>query len=194
MITLMRIFILFGLFLLICAQAKAQDLPVPPPSSIVIEGEQYAEDPVAQSMQRALDKLEKLPPAIREELLEEAAGNRRHCENNVTLSNFYDCECFSLRILDERIDKGPSASYAAMIMSNNFKECASAPLSAGYGYKFCHEAMSLSRAGDRDKEKICQCTGRDLAKNFISHPAPEMEYIQHLFSDTLKKCREKLGQ
>ncbi len=158
-------------------------------SGITIEGGQKEE----WDMEEVLKTVDKLPPEVQKDLMGEGNQAYQNCKNNVMLSNFYDCSCFALNYVNERIKRGPQDPYSKIVSTGDFKNCAFAPAIAGYSYKRCYNVLYLKTIGDKKMDNICTCTGKTLAKKFLERSATNMRYVDRLFTAALTECRHKNG-
>ena len=69
--------------------------------------------PAAASAVPADQRLNSLPPATRNAVLDEAKSNQAYCESNATLNKQYDCACYARQLLTARLDAGAKVGYAA---------------------------------------------------------------------------------
>ncbi len=164
------------------------------PQSVIIQGEKQPEaDPVGEVTKKALEKLSQLPPEIQQDLLKEADVIFDYCRTNFTLSNFYDCSCYALSMLDQRIDKGPDVPYVEITQEGKFQQCVSSPLIAGFAYKRCENIIMMRQISDETLEAICSCTGKTMIEKFSTLPAADIGYIDNLFTESLIACQGGAG-
>jgi hypothetical protein len=134
-----------------------------------------------------------LPQGVREVIMQEAQNSIWFCEHNDMLLNFYNCNCFSLKVAAERIKKGPDISFAELVQKGDFKECVDMGLIAGYGMNRCQDSLGFSPATTDQLNNICECAGRALAQNFVRQPLPNIIFVNHLFNDIVGGCRQMYG-
>lgn len=156
----------------------------------MIEGQITIDNP-SVSVQKPEDILATMPEEVQNELMEDAAEAHNYCERNYLLRNFYDCECWALEFLHDRIRKGPDVPFTNIVIDSKYDNCVSTPKIAGYGYQRCHDIVYLDRITDEGIENVCGCSGRTLASDYKKRPAPHIKYINNLFRETLKDCRRE---
>jgi hypothetical protein len=157
---------------------------------IIIQKEKGAK---GDDMEDLLELIASMPEEVQQELMNESNLAKNYCERNVMLSNFYDCSCFSLKIVAARIRKGPDIPFTNLIYEGQYKECVSMPLIAGYAMNRCNDSMTMANLTTGQLTDLCECTGRAMARNFASRPMPESNYVNHLFNDVMGACRNMYG-
>lgn len=100
---------------------------------------------------------------IPEEVIEEAEQIEQRCTDSSTMSVYYDCECWAMRFLEQRLIRGPEVSQNSVMMDIG-TECPNTPAIAGYAYNTCiHQGISTFPSG-QDPEEYCECVGNSYAK------------------------------
>lgn len=135
----------------------------------------------------------RLSPSIRRDILSEADSSYTQCRGNVTLANFYDCSCYSLKTMKYRLERGPEVPGFKILDEGDFNDCVSEPLVAGYNYKMCNDILMMQKITDRQLEDVCGCVARTAATEYKNRPVMHIGYIDQLFSDTLDACRTKFN-
>ncbi len=134
-----------------------------------------------------------MPEGVQQSLMADAAFAKDYCTHNSLLLNFYDCSCFSLEIVNERIKKGPDVSLIELIQHGEYKECVDTGLVYGYGQNRCNDALTQMNVTTGQLKDICECSGKMLARNYVNHPMPSIRFINNLFTDVLTACRQHNG-
>jgi hypothetical protein len=167
-------------------EATKTNQPADPPSKAL------ANDP----------RLAAVDAKAREKVLKEVDQAKPYCEENVTLGNFYECDCFARKVFDQRLKTGTeveTVGSATRPASGEFK----VPLAAMIGDKdfstviaSCAspskvEAWGKKRAsGFPDAtESRSTCIGQQLAARFKQKPVADMGYIQRMFSEVMSSCQ-----
>ena len=109
-----RFFIL--LFFLICSLTTPGAAQTPAPDISPADTNSYADIP--------------------DEYLAEADAFHTECTTTAKMNHYYDCECLTVKYLDERIKRGKTATDSS-IMQSIQQECADAAEAAGYLYTQC---------------------------------------------------------
>lgn len=199
-----RLFILFSLavFLTQPSMAHAQDRVTAPPAEEVLQPTPAKPVPGPRSgidqdkrkvdLEEPLRLLAQLPQAMQDEVTAEAEDMGIYCQNNLMLRNFYDCSCFSMRYMRERIMQGPDPDMSNLIEATDYAVCAFEPAIANYGYERCHDVIYMDRVSDKYITDMCSCTGRTLATRFTSRPVSSITYADNLFNASMQACRERL--
>lgn len=121
----------------------------------------------AQTLDKSVD-YEDIP----DEYIQETRKVYQECSGNHTRSMFFDCKCFSMKFLDERIYRGPVPSTQEIEFSLQ-KECRDATGAAGYEYNQCLRTAVSMEAGT-DPEAMCACYANRFAK-LIDFRAPVLQ-------------------
>ena len=141
--------------------------------------------PVRPSMQHVFDSL---PPDLQEELLKETDYARELCNANSIFAVYQDCDCISVKFLDNRLSQGMD-KHTYTILNEVANECVNEPAIAGYHYKGC-----LDRLNGRDPkyavriDEMCACTGKEVAKAFAYSPGNSLRYQSRLAVAAQQKC------
>lgn len=176
----MRLFLVFAAFLFICpavlqAQDSADDADPILDLLQQLEQEREKSGPSAEPLEpRLKDTLlnqgkKKLPyknySDIPEEAIIEAEAFEKACAANINLSTYYDCECWSMRFLETRLELGP-LTQPEVVMMRIGAECPNTPAIAGSGYDSCIAQGIDFFPKKQDPEEYCSCVGNAYAKLF----------------------------
>ena len=202
---MIRAFLCLCFFLLLPFAARAQAIeqpdgagapvmqtgPVPLPGplgAITIPTEQQK----SNVLQRTLDFLAKLPQKTQDRLLDEAAQSKQYCQQNPMLRNFYDCSCYSLRMLDSRLRLGPNVPMANMIRGTDLDICADQTAAAGYSYTRCQDMLKPDLLSDHDVNAMCECAARSMTQSWARQPAASIATVNGLFLQSMMSCQTTL--
>ncbi|MEM7650620.1 MAG: hypothetical protein AAF204_00870, partial [Pseudomonadota bacterium] len=122
--------------------AYAQELPVP----------------ASQAPQVPADEVDELP----DEYFEESSAFFDQCVADYNLSQYYNCECLSLALLDERIKQGPSVPTSTLRV-NIQNQCRDSINAAGPLYQSCLAKANRFQPGT-DPEKYCECVANSYVR------------------------------
>ena len=122
---------------------------------------------IAQEQRQGID-YENVP----DKYIQETRKVYQECAGNHTRSMFFDCKCFSMEFLDERIYRGPVPSTQQIEFSLQ-KECRDATGAAGYEYSECLRGAANMAPGT-DPEEMCACYANRFAK-LIDFQAPVLQ-------------------
>lgn len=170
------------------SDAKKNDLNKLIPN-IAIGRDNHTQNNIADIM----NLIASMPEGVQESLMADAAHAKNYCENNTLLMSFYDCSCYSLEIVNERIKKGPDVAFIYLIEAGQYKECIDMGQVAGYGLNRCTQTLTTLNVTSGQLNDICECAGRVLARNYIIKPMPSFVFINYLFTDVLAACRAQYG-
>lgn len=108
----------------------------------------------------------KILEVLPDEFIDEATEAYDKCNADSVQSKYYNCECLSSALLEERIKAGPEPTASALIMNVSLKdECRDATGAAGDVYNKCLSMHGRMKPGT-DPEKYCECVANDYAKAF----------------------------
>ena len=144
-------------------------------------------------MAAALKIFDQLDKATQDHLIAESKYAESYCATNSMLSNFYDCSCFSLHMLAERINRGPEVPFVNLIGTAQYQQCAAAPQIAGYGQSRCQTVLAHVGMPPQQLNTLCACTGRALARAFAASGGPDMNIANNQFDASLASCRDQGG-
>jgi hypothetical protein len=170
------------------SDAKKKELDKLTPN-IAIEPETHGPNNITDIM----NLIASMPQGVQERLMADAAQAKDYCEHNVLLGSFYDCSCFSLEIVNDRIKKGPDGALMDIMENGQYKECVSMPKIAGYGLNRCDRTLTTMSVTTGQLNDICDCAARMLARNYAVKPMPNILYINYLFTNILSVCRAQYG-
>ncbi len=134
-----------------------------------------------------------MPEEVQKDLMDEAEFSRQYCEQNSFLSNYYNCSCFSFKIIGDRIAKGPKPQTFELFQNARYSECVDDAKVAGVGFEKCSSIMTYMPINTQQLNDICECTGRLLAKSYRQSPDPVVSQVENLFTDVLSECRHRVG-
>jgi len=134
-----------------------------------------------------------MPDEIQKDLMDEAAFSKDYCEHNAFLNGYYDCSCFSFKIIADRIAKGPKVDTFTLINDGRYGQCVDDAKVAGIGYEKCNAIMNYMTITTQQLNNICECTGRLLASTYRKSPDPVVSQVENLFTDILSECRHREG-
>ena len=97
------------------------------------------------------------------EYLEEAEAFHGKCESDSRFYQFYDCQCLSVKYLDERIKSGPERAQNSIILALQ-RECKDGTYAAGVEYERCMKNGTLLFARGKTPDEYCACFGNEYAK------------------------------
>jgi hypothetical protein len=109
---------------------------------------------------------------VPDKYIQEAQKVYRECTGAHTRRMFYDCKCYSMAFLDERIYRGPVPSQST-VESALQKDCRDATEAAGYEYSQCLNNINRMKPGT-DPEKLCECYANRFAQ-LINFRAPTLQ-------------------
>lgn len=125
---------------------------------------------------------------VKDEYIEEAQQFFARCSGDYTLSQYYDCECLSVRYLDARIAAGPSKNDNELLLTIKDK-CLDGTMAAGEMYNSCITNGTIFPQG-QDPEDYCACISNTYAKLFEkSGRAPSSRGAVELQSRAHMVCR-----
>lgn len=156
-----------------------------PDSALVPAGEAKKQN----VFERTQKIMAQMPRAIQDELIREGTEGLEYCRNNTLLDNLYDCDCFSMTLVEKRIESGPDLPFFDLVMSMDIKECIATAQIAGYGFGRCHAVFSLKPMTDKVLNDICRCVGRRMANEYTRAPNPDMRYVDRMFSAASIDCK-----
>jgi hypothetical protein len=135
--------------------------------------------------------LDTLGAEIQPRLLEESQRAQRHCESNISLSDYYDCVCYAAKFLEARVDHGPEENiiFTNFVREVDYKDCVDEPQIAEVNYQRCLQMISNTRFSPGQEEEICQCTGRNVAASFAARPLSSPRQVSQLFVHQMTACR-----
>lgn len=124
--------------LVLCGPAQAQEhAPLPPADDVPLSSPR--------------DHMDDVPDAY----IEEANAFYDECSASDLMSQYYNCECYSLAYLDKRIEMGPTVVRTS-ILSEIENECRDAVGAAGRAYMECLSKANMFKPGT-DPEEYCEC-------------------------------------
>ena len=127
---------------------------------------QYEHPPVSAEERAKI--LEMLP----DEFIDEATEAYDKCNADNVQSKYYNCECLSSTLLEERIKAGPDPTASALMMNLSLKnQCRDATGAAGDVYNKCLSMHGRMKPGT-DPEKYCECVANEYAKAFDTLAPP----------------------
>jgi hypothetical protein len=100
---------------------------------------------------------------IPEEAIVEAEAFQQACEADSTLSTYYECECWAMRFLEQRIIRGPEVDATAVMLDIQ-ADCPNTPAIAGMAYNTCIGQGVDFFPDKHDPEEYCSCVGNAYAK------------------------------
>ena len=140
-----------------------------------------------------LQLMESMPEEVQKDLMDEAAYIKGYCEMNAFLNSYYDCSCFSLRIIGDRIAKGPKVPIFSLIQDGRYGKCVDDSKAAGIAYQQCMAIMTAMPINTQQLNDTCECTGRTMASVYRQSPEPNVSQVNRMFTDVLTYCRHKSG-
>lgn len=132
-----------------------------------------------------------LPPEMQEEILDEAIGFQVECNRKRTYATFHDCECLSLRYLEERLLRGPEAS-ADSIEYHIAHECTNPASIAGFAYGRCFRLYQTTTRPD-DLERTCECYANEFAQRYANRPRANNQHQVRIGVQSIQHCRDTSG-
>ncbi len=93
--------------------------------------------------------------------MKEAQAFYENCTADRRMSVHYDCECMSVKYLDQRLQKGPAATHSEIMLYIN-KECPNTAGIAGLIYNQCLGQGTLMPLS-RPLEDFCECYANTFA-------------------------------
>lgn len=97
------------------------------------------------------------------EYLEEAEAFYGKCQSDFRFYQFYDCQCLSVKYLDERIKSGPERVQNSIVLALR-RECKDGAYAAGAEYERCMTNGTLLFARGKTPDEYCACFGNEYAK------------------------------
>lgn len=94
---------------------------------------------------------------------QESEDFQDYCENQGTLTNYYDCHCLSAAFLEERIKRGPQASRSSLMLGVQ-DQCLDLTNEMGKLYEEC--LQSAPPANIDTQENYCACKARTFGQLF----------------------------
>ncbi len=126
--------------------------------------------------------------AIPDEYLEEADAFFAECGTSTRFKNYYDCECLTVKYLDERIKSGPNKPKSAILV-NIGKECADATYAAGKSFNDCLNMGPLLPVQGGDALGFCECYANTYANLYESfRVSPNSKTFQALQTQAMTAC------
>lgn len=118
--------------------------------------------PKEQEAPKSTFKPKKDVTEIPTEYIDEALAFRDKCEMRADMKKHYNCECLSVKYLDQRVARGASANESSIMLSIE-SECKDGTFVAGSMYNQCM-AGRVRYPGKRPLDEFCECFGREYAK------------------------------
>ena len=159
-------------------------------SAQTAESTPIASEPVAPTTApKAQDKMDKVP----DEYIIESMQVYDDCEEDYNLNRYYNCECFSLAFLDERIKQGPTANGSSLHLAIS-DQCRDAIGAAGPVYQSCLAKANRFEPGT-DPEKYCECVANTFVET-VNGRAPKISSltITNFQTHAYSTCRKKQRQ
>ncbi len=129
---------------------------------------------------------------IPDEYIEEAQKFYDNCEADFNMNSNYDCQCLSVKYLDERIERGPDSAAGSVLLSIQ-KECPNTVGAAGFAYTECLRQgtmMSLYQP----IEEYCECYANTFAKLYKNAKVtPGSQHFTALKTQTRLMCTKLPG-
>jgi hypothetical protein len=143
--------------------ASAQEditIPVPlsSPGNTLLEPQRAENNPPVTTLD---------PEDIPEEYIIEAEQVHRACLLNQVTNMFFDCECYSIKFLDKRIEQGPEPPQSHLLVELE-GSCPNPVAVAGYTFENCTEQMFMREI--YDNEELCTCVANAVANNYTEMP------------------------
>ena len=98
-----------------------------------------------------------------QEYLEEVEAFYNKCQSDSRFYQFYNCQCLSVKYLDERIKSGPRRVQNSIVLALQ-RECKDGAYAAGVEYERCMKNRTLLFARGKTPEEYCACFGNQYAK------------------------------
>lgn len=147
------------------------------------------EKPKRQDGRSAEEVFATLPADIQKQILDEAEGVNRQCNQYNLYSQFHNCECLGTRYFEERVFN-PEASKDT-IVGEISGECASIAGVAGYGYDMCVTSMRKVLVQER-LGAYCTCYANTLAEGYKQNPYPDFDNLRGLGQKANSVCIRKV--
>lgn len=128
----------------------------------------FASPDVATEEERQAVDFSDVPDAY----IKEAQKVYQTCTRHAVRPLYFDCKCFSMRFLEERMDKGNAPSTASLEF-NLRNECRDSTGAAGQEYNNCLNSNSLMKPGT-DPEAFCSCYGNTFSR-LVDNAAPAIQ-------------------
>lgn len=167
--------LLLGSISLPFSATRAQEAPAPAellddaPKPATPEADEPTQPALSPSIVRPGDLVpdEKKSPYenysdIPKEALDEMEDFHKSCMEQSFLSKHYDCECWSMRYLDEMIKAGPEVPRE-QIMLGITDECFNIPGAAAYAHQKCENFGGFNYDGKMSPEQYCECVANNYA-------------------------------
>lgn len=124
-----------------------------------------------------------------EEYIQEAQKYYSLCENDASLSLYYDCKCLGSKYLDKRIKLGPEVTHTVIALEIR-GECADASRAAGYEYEQCVNNGAMMPY-NIPLEEYCACYANTFAKLYEknSYDGPGARIFTHFQTQAYVTCR-----
>ena len=107
-----------------------------------------------------------------DEFIEEATQAFDKCIADNVQSKYFNCECLSSSLLEERIKAGPDATTSSLMLNLSLKkDCRDATGAAGDVYNNCLSMHGTMKPGT-DPVKYCECVANEYAKAFDTLAPP----------------------
>ena len=104
------------------------------------------------------------PTNIPDAWIDEAMNFNTYCKSTYKMSQYYNCDCLSVRYLDKRVEGGYKLGASAIMMQLE-KECLDTANVAGSMRGRCMANINMIPNID-DAETYCDCVGNEYAKFF----------------------------
>lgn len=150
------------MFLLLCALATSSAAQTPAPAD---------------------NSYENVP----DEYLAEADAFHAECATTAKMNHYYDCECLTVKYLDERIKRGKTAADSS-IMQAIQEQCADATEAAGYLYNQCLGDPMIP--AEIPAEEFCTCYANTYATLYERYGAePNSQTFVEVQTEAMVTCR-----
>ena len=127
-----------------------------------------------------------LPPDVQKQILDETEQVQRDCEVKAFYAKWHDCRCIAAKFLDERLERGPDADQAMMLVELGSK-CVDEAGVAGYSYNECMNIGGNS-SNPVDNDNYCTCYANKMAAIYRDNPATTISDITHLSIAAYGQC------
>lgn len=106
---------------------------------------------------------------IPEEVIAEAEAMEVFCEGNSKMATYYECECWAMRFLEQRLVRGPNVAQTEVMLDIQ-GQCPNTPAIAGSVYQSCIQQGDDLFPQGQDPEEYCSCVGNSYARLFERAP------------------------
>ncbi|MGB6197998.1 MAG: hypothetical protein WA871_11490 [Candidatus Acidiferrales bacterium] len=157
--------------------------------------------PAALRAQQTNDpRLKQMSADDRQFVLDQGVQGLNYCNNNVMLSNFYSCDCFSQKVFEARINTINQTVRVAggsqrtplvnLISKLDIKSCVAPAKIVKYGSDRAREVLKFNHLSPSQLDQISACVGTTLSASFQALPNENVDAVNGLFNSAVVSCNE----